>query len=370
MKVVLVVDDDVLVRDSIKDLLEASGFRVLTAENGRVGLERAQKYLPDLVLCDIQMPEVNGYNVLASLQSNPATRSIPLIFLTARTDKLAIRQGMNLGADDYLVKPCSVEELLSTVHSRLTKQETLRSQSQQKLEDLRSSIALSLPHELRTPLTGILTSVELLRTIAHEPNPAEILEIAATMEVSAQKLYQLIQNFLLYAKLEVAAHDPNFLRSHSKDTTLQPEVIIASAATQVAQQFERLPDLRLDLQPAVVGFSSFDLEKVIVELVSNAFKFSHPNTPVEVSSQTRADDYQIKITNYGRGMTAEQIANLGAYVQFDRKFYEQQGVGLGLTIAKRLIDLWGGHLTIESNPDQLTTVSVVIQLAANEAEVE
>lgn len=367
MKNVLLIDDDDSIRSLIKDLLEASGFRVLTAEDGRVGLELALKHLPDLILCDVQMPEMDGYTVLASLRQHTAARTIPVIFLTARVDKLAVRQGMNLGADDYLAKPSSAAELLAAVHSRLSKQDTLKSQSQQKLDELRSSIALSLPHELRTPLTGIFTSVELLRAVAAESDPAEVLEIATTIESSAQKLYQLIQNFLLYAKLEVAARDPDFLRSRTEDMTLQPEISIENAAIQIADQFERSSDLQLSLQPAVVACSSFDLEKVIAELVSNAFKFSYADTPVEIVSQVQADRYVICVTNQGRGMTAEQIAHLGAYMQFDRKFYEQQGVGLGLTIAKRLTELWGGNLTIESSPNQSTTVRVVMLLAPSEA---
>lgn len=115
----LVIDDDRAVRDDVVELLELEGFDVLSAENGRHGVQIARQSRPDLIVCDIMMPELDGYGVLAELRHDLATATIPFIFLTALAGTFNLRQGMNLGADDYLVKPFSRSELLAAISSRL-----------------------------------------------------------------------------------------------------------------------------------------------------------------------------------------------------------------------------------------------------------
>lgn len=360
MKTVLVIDDDTFVRESIVDLLEIEGFCALGAESGARGLKLATENRPDVILCDVQMPDIDGYEVLTSLRQNRLTNSIPFIFLTARVAKTDQRYGMNLGADDYLTKPCSTEELLEAINSRLAKQSIAQCQMHQELESLRSSITLALPHELRTPLTGILTSVELLRLLADSPTPADLLEIADTIQNSSQKLYRLIQNYLLYAKLEVAARDPILLEGLQATETYQPDVIVKNTAFQIAERYDRETDLQLRLQGVPVTCASSDLEKVVSELVDNAFKFSTDGSPVQIETHSDGMHYCINITDQGRGMSADQIGLLGAYMQFDRRIYEQHGIGLGFAIAKRLVELCGGRLSLSSLPNCYTTVSVVL----------
>ena len=122
MKTILVIEDDELIRNNLIEILELEGFRAIDAENGRVGVQKARAYNPDLVLCDVCMPELDGYEVLESLRSHSQTSTIPIVFLTAKSEKHDMRQGMNSGADDYLIKPCSVSELLGAISSRLKKQ--------------------------------------------------------------------------------------------------------------------------------------------------------------------------------------------------------------------------------------------------------
>lgn len=364
MKTILIIDDDPLIRESLKDVLESSGFQAITASNGMNGLRLASQQQPDLILCDVQMPNMDGYAVLSKLRQTPAIQTIPFIFLTGRSEVMDLRQGMNLGADDYLSKPCGVDELLAALNSRLAKQEVLQAQAQKELDSLRSSIAMSLPHEFRTPLTGIFTSVELLRLVMEDSaNAAEILSIADTIQTSARRLYRLIQNFLLYAKLEVAVRDPHYKSSLLYETTLEPETAIATLASQLVSQENRGADLHLALQNAGIAIPMFDLEKIMTELIDNAIKFSVPNSPIEVVSTIEPEYFHLQVRNQGIGMTAAQIAALGAYKQFDRQIYEQQGVGLGLAIVQRLVELRDGYLTIDSVPDDSTTVHVFLPLA-------
>jgi CheY-like chemotaxis protein len=115
MKKILVIEDEAQTRDIYLECLEAEGFNAIGAENGRIGLQRAQEQLPDLVICDIMMPELDGYSVLTTLRQNPITATIPVIFLTSKTTEAERRYGIELGADDYLNKPCTAEDLLRAI---------------------------------------------------------------------------------------------------------------------------------------------------------------------------------------------------------------------------------------------------------------
>ena len=121
MKTVLLVEDDTALRENTAELLELSNYRVLTAANGRVGIEKAKEAHPDIIVCDILMPEVDGYKVLETLSKDPKTSHIPFVFLSAKTEHKEVRKGMDMGADDYLTKPFSEDELLSALESRLAK---------------------------------------------------------------------------------------------------------------------------------------------------------------------------------------------------------------------------------------------------------
>ncbi|NJO42329.1 MAG: response regulator [Cyanobacteria bacterium RU_5_0] len=363
MKTILVIDDDKAIRDLIQELLTVEGFNVLAAESGHAGIELAQNHRPDLILCDVQMPYMDGYNVLLSLQQNPSTALIPFIFLTASGTREDLRRGMNLGADDYLVKPCIPEELISAIVSRLEKQTVIQTQTQKQLDSLRTSIAMSLPHEFHTPLNGILLYSELLAEGYNTIERTELANIATGIRTSADRLYRLVQKFLRYAQLEIIARDPERLEILKKNITHYPAPLIQDIAIHLARNSRREADLHLNLENALIRISDLKLQELIEELIENAFKFSRAGTTVQVSSTANSPQFTICVTNTGRGMTAEQIASLGAYMQFDRKIYEQQGSGLGLTIAKRLTELHGGSLMIESTPGELTIVQAILPLA-------
>lgn len=129
MKKILLIEDDVTVRENTEELLGLSNYVVLTASNGKLGVEKAKNYAPDIIVCDIMMPELDGYGVLEELAKNTETANIPFIFLSAKTEHKDIRKGMDLGADDYLTKPFEEEDLLSAIESRLAKVAILSSQN-------------------------------------------------------------------------------------------------------------------------------------------------------------------------------------------------------------------------------------------------
>lgn len=134
MKKVLIIEDNEDVRENTADILELAGYNVTTAENGKIGVKTANQLLPQVIVCDIMMPELDGYEVLQALGQNPKTSSIPFIFLTAKTEKIDMRKGMNLGADDYLTKPFTEKELLEAIESRLKKHDFLKREFSRTIE--------------------------------------------------------------------------------------------------------------------------------------------------------------------------------------------------------------------------------------------
>lgn len=144
MKTILIIEDDAALRENTAELLELANYKVITAPNGRLGIASALEALPDLIVCDIMMPEVDGYGVLEALSHNDTTCNIPFIFLSAKTAYKEIRMGMNMGADDYLTKPFEEEELLNAIASRIAKaiilntNQNLVNEAQEPEEQLRS----------------------------------------------------------------------------------------------------------------------------------------------------------------------------------------------------------------------------------------
>src|SRR5436305_2760522 len=162
MKRILVIDDEEWLREMVHLALSQRGYEVLEAGNGARGIEVAQKQLPDLILCDVNMEKVDGYATLSSLRTEPVTAAIPFILMTGLADNAGMRHGMELGADDYLPKPFTIDALYAAVETRLKKSQALRDEAEKKLTDLRENISMMLPHEMRTPLNGILAYGELV----------------------------------------------------------------------------------------------------------------------------------------------------------------------------------------------------------------
>jgi len=358
MKRILVIDDDAAVLSLTSKALQTRGFQILTAGDGMEGLELAKTYLPDLIICDVQMPRLNGYETLAALQQDALTSTIPFIFLTGLSELWQVRYGMGLGADDYLTKPFTVNELLTAVNTRLAKKAASDRVSERKLEDLRGNIGKALPHELLTPLNGILGLSELLANSPELPDPADLRDFAKGIQMSALRLHHLISNFIIYSEVELIAADPKRIGNLRPGTPTLIRDLLIKAAREKAEAAARDADLVLEIAEGVVAMSIERCRKIVEELVENAFKFSKTGTPVQVTGQPKDQHYVLTVHDRGRGMTPDQIASVGAHMQFERRFYEQQGAGLGLIIARRLAELHGGEFSIESVPGQETTVQV------------
>jgi two-component system, sensor histidine kinase and response regulator len=358
---ILVIEDIPTIRENIAEILALDGYDVLNAENGALGIQLAQDALPDLIICDIMMPQRNGYEVVQELQRNPATAVIPFLFLTSKNTYDSVRQAMDLGADDYLTKPFVAEELLSAVHTRLEKRAHISQQFEQQFDELRGNLISLLPHELRTPLSTIMGYAELI-LMDKEMGRKETEHMVKTIARSGKRLQRVIENYLLYARTEIQRHDSQAMDALSKQQFETPGLLIRDVAQRTAAMFERQNDLSVHTENAPVQISGEMLKKMIEELADNAFKFSNPGTRIDIQAEKRGNHYRFQISDQGRGMTPEEISRIGAYMQFERKLYEQQGMGLGLILAKRLTELHGGELSITSEPKQGTTIDVTLQL--------
>ena len=363
MKRILVIDDEESLRDFIRMALAQKGFEVLEAESGTRGVELARKELPDLILCDVNMQKLNGYLTLASLRDQASTAAIPFILMTGMADNAGMRHGMELGADDYLSKPFSLEQLYAAVDVRLKKVEALRHEAEKKLIDLRANISLMLPHELRTPLNGILAYGEILAADAATLPAQEVAEMGQVIHDSGKRLERLIENFLIYAQIELLSTDPQKQAALRQKQTVAPASLIEAHALAQADAARRVEDLRLELADTVVPMSEEYLGKIVDELVQNAFKFSDAGRHVRVTLAEIPNAVVLTVADEGRGFSTEHITKVGAYMQFDRKIQEQQGLGLGLQIAKRLTELHGGTLSIQSEPGARTSVSLKLPKA-------
>ncbi len=349
----------------VRMALGEQGYDVLDAENGAAGVDCARRTLPDLILCDVNMDKMDGYMTLSTLRAEPATASIPFILMTGLADQAGMRHGMELGADDYLPKPFTLDDLYAAVEARLKKVQTVRDQAEKKLADLRDNISLMLPHELRTPLNGILAYGELLANEAATLPPAEVAEMGQVIHSSGKRLEHLVENFLIYAQIELLAADPHKINLLRAGQTKHPAGLVKSHAQQQAELAHREQDLALSLTEVPVPISEDYLARIVDELVHNAFKFSDFGSQVDVALGQSNGTVTLSVSDRGRGFSTEHITRVGAYMQFDRKMHEQQGLGLGLTIAKRLAEIHGGTLSIERREQSGTTVNV--RLAQNGA---
>lgn len=358
MAQILVIEDELVIRTAMVEMLRHNGFRVIAAEAGAEGLELARQQTPDLIICDLMMTGVDGSAVLQQIRSDARTAAVPFIFVTARSQREDVRRLMELGADDCLGKPFEASELVNAVNAQLKKRATIAAKYETTLRLLRKNITYSLPHEMRTPLMSILGYADLLLLEAKQLTPDDITEMAGYIRSSGRRLHRVIENYLVLAQIEMLETDLEqriALRNHILKNVGK---IVEDQAQKVAARFKRDDDLRVKASSLAARVSEPDLRKIVEELVDNAFKFSQAGDEVLVEVRIDQTKLVLLVRDYGRGMTPEQIESIDAYMQFERALHEQQGLGLGFTIAQRLVKLYEGSITIKSAPSQGTLVAV------------
>jgi len=356
MKTILLIDDDKGVREAISMTLRHCGYRVIAADSGRAGLELAREQLPDLILTDINMPDMDGQAVLKQIRLDPALSNKQVVLITGNPTSVTPRKGMEAGADDFLVKPVGLEDLRRCVEARLKRAQTHWRVEDSVLTQLRTSLHSTLPHEFFTPLAGIIGLSDILRSDLSTLSLEEIQELHNDIHRSALRLHRTLKNYLTILDLQTATPDET-----RKTDLLSPSAVKESLQAGIeaaVQRYDRRRDLIELLEACPIHAQAQDLTLIAEELVDNACNYSRRGTQITIHFDISGT---LIVTDSGRGMTPEEIKQIGAFQQFDRKKQEQQGLGLGLILVKKLAALCGATLAIESQPSRGTQVKVAFK---------
>lgn len=373
---ILVVDDEPDNFDVIETLLSFNSkaseaqrdYQLHYAANGQEALQFLDTYNPDLILLDVMMPGINGLETCRQIKAMPKWQPVPIIMVTALSSKSDLAACLNAGADDFISKPVNGMELRARVQSMLRikhqfdsiqtlsniQDNTIRV-LESTLQELHGNLASRLSHELNTPLNGIIGTIDLLSSYIENMDSTEIHEMLRLAEESAQRLEKLTKKFLIYLELEIAASRQQKIESHK--TNFFPSNVSATLL-HMAHSANRADDLTIALEEAVLPLSDRHLFVVLTELFDNALKFSPPHTPIKVCSYVEEDQFSLIFHDLGRGFTEEQVAKIGAFMQFEREVYEQQGLGMGLRIVQRIVELTGGNFSISSLPKKETIIQI------------
>lgn len=363
MKKIVLIEDDELLSENLVEILSENEYEVIRAGNGKEGMKIIKSQVPDLVISDIVLPGASGLELKRKLNKDPLVSTIPFIFLSAMSDIKDVRKGMELGADDYVIKPFTNEELLKSIRLRLDKNEIFKKHN----KELTRSIAFSLPHEFNNPLISILGYSEMIEDICEKnklENSGEIVKCSRIINLAGQELLGLIKRFLLVIKLETIFSDPEEIYKYNEDgTKFSLAADIKKFISKLSlEKYENRVVVQENVGEAIIKISEEDFSIVVSELIENAFKFGIKNTEIFVTESVEDKFYCLLIKNYGRGMTREQISQIGLFQQFEREKYEQRGSGIGLVIAKKLIELNKGYLRIESLLRAETNVYIYLPL--------
>jgi CheY-like chemotaxis protein/two-component sensor histidine kinase len=356
MSKILIVEDEKDVRTTIIDLLESAGHTIISAQDGRQAIKILDYEIPNLIISDIMMPDVDGYQLLEYFQKLPGASTVPFIFLSAKTESTDLRKGMILGADDYLMKPFRAKELLQVVETQLKKKDRL----DKKFNDLFFNISTYIPHELRTPLISIKGYAELISEGIEELDKEEISDMVNKIKISSSRLHKTIEKFIRYNVTSLKLISKGTNNETTKTGVKSPKSILECTSKQLLKEASRETDLKLELTDAGINISEADFVFVIEELIENALKFSNPGTEISLKSTIKDNLYFLDITDHGRGLTKEQITKISPFVQQERFKFQQQVNGLGLISVKNLMAIYGGDLKITSELNKFTTCSLSI----------
>ncbi|QDK81605.1 response regulator [Spirosoma sp. KCTC 42546] len=355
---ILIIEDETLIRENVAELVRLNGYHVVTASTGREGLIQAMLHRPDLILCDIRMPEMDGYQVLEAVRDYRSLKTVPFIFLTAKAEESDIRRGMVLGADDYLTKPFTLSGLLTAIAGRLQREALRETDLQGRLAELRRSINSLSSHEYNTPLSCIIGFTTLLLDSYDEFSREDSLEMLTMIKASSLRLKRSIDNPRLLEELQQIDRVPS---SYTTGSTMFDKELVNKAIGRINDRQELDVTCHLDLESAQISLSETSLGVILEELLDNAFKFSDGSHPVKLSGRRGEINYQLTISNHGRVFKPEDIIRIAPYRQFDRDIYEQQGLGLGLAIVQKLLTLTKGSMVIESQPTGETSILVIFR---------
>ncbi|MDI9637169.1 hybrid sensor histidine kinase/response regulator [Geitlerinema splendidum] len=363
---ILVIEDENPVRRNILEFLLNEGFDAIGAVNGCLGIQIAQVQPPDLIVCDIMMAGVDGYAVLDTLRADPRTSTIPFIFLTAKSNRVDFRTGMEKGADDYITKPFTWEELKAAITARLAKQTSVsqlhdKIQELQQLNILKDELINSVSHDLRTPLTNMKIAIKMLALATTPEQKQRYLNI---LQAECAREINLVNNLLDLQRLESQTYRIS-LQSVNLGEWL-PSAIAPFQSRSGELRLKFCADWDRSIPPLISDPDS--LERILAELLNNACKYTPQQGEIQLNvcylppSPTTAETEAALF----RVSNSAEIPSAALPHIFD-KFYrvagadcsKQGGSGLGLSLVQKLVEQLHGSIVVSSESGW-TTFSVYL----------
>lgn len=324
-----------------------------------------QEQKQGLILADMRHVTVEDLSALDNiLRFRP---QMALIAVLPKADYALAKATMEAGAHDTVAHPLSAEALRTTILRQYERTQIIHKEVQRTMHDVALRISSVLPHEFRTPLNGLIGFINLLRQDALREDEKPMAY--RYLETSIHRLHQTAEKFLLYAELEQLNLDDQILDISSPSSGQFATYGMTSLTTEIAHDtlamFDRVQDVSfyMDDSEYAVQMRAQHIRFVITELITNACKFSEPQTPIHLTMKHDATVCTLMIHDRGYGFEAADIQRIGAFNQFGRERFEQQGVGFGLPIVQRILSLYGGQLDIQSTRGEGTCVTIVVPLA-------
>lgn len=362
---ILVVDDNPANVRLLADILLTQGHRVFETVSGELGLEVALVDPPDLILLDVNMPDMDGYEVCARLKAHDRTRHIPVMFISALNQTENVVRGFEVGGIDYITKPFRYSEILARVASQLTlvrqrreieAMHELDRQHYESLGAMKTQFISMATHDLRNPLNVIRGYVALLRHLPTEQTSL-LDECVEGIEHSVEKMQALVSEMLDLAKMERRAGlvmTPVSLNSFLAETVDAFQMIAAEKGVQLA--------FRQPTEDAVIQIDKTRMTRAMDNLISNAIKYTPAGGRVEVVAQVGSSYVLIHVIDTGIGVSQEDLPHLfEAFYRVDRgDDWAPEGTGLGLSIVKTVIEQHGGQIVVESEPGEGSAFTILL----------
>jgi two-component system sensor histidine kinase/response regulator len=347
---ILLVDDSPTNLHVLLDYLKDTGFETLIAQSGESALRQLKYAQPDIILMDVMMPGIDGFETCRRLKENESSRGIPVIFMTALSDTVDKVRGFEVGGVDYITKPLQHEEVLARVNAHLTIR-NLQKQLQEKNKQLSELNASKdkffsiIAHDLRNPFAGLLGFTRMVAEGFDDWSKDEIQDILGELQKSAENLYELLENLLSWSRLQrgVMEYTPEL---GNVDQIVRHNIDLF---TPIAEQ--KQITLRNSVDQTIMVFADIKMfDTVIRNLVSNALKFTENEGSIEISAMQDEKFVTVAVSDTGIGIPQEDLSKL---FQIDVKYSQvgtagEQGTGLGLVLCKDLIEKNGGEIEVES----------------------
>jgi len=344
---ILVIEDEKVLRNNICEILELSDFLVESAANGKDGLKKIYDWQPDLILCDVMMPEMDGFEVLFNLRQS-LNNHVPFIFLTARVDRDDTRKGMNLGADDYLTKPFSRVELLNAVNSRLDLRKKIGFNHTSEI-GIKNILQVLSSQDTNSPLNGIIGFGEYLKNHPEDIDPEAIQQMGVYIKEAGEKIYRMSKKLSLYESLVSNTITKNLFTTPEDSLTFDLNVLIENTILKVANDFNRSWDTHLLLEKVSSTLDRYFVQFIVSEIADNAFRYSIKNHPVMIKAFMESDEMILTITDEGYVSGDEHIQKIKTINAFSKTNPYDENLGLGIYLSSKILEKVGGSIEFTHN---------------------